>query len=90
MGILQRAVHGIFILFLLLAACVLTIYVRYLIRQDRIMEHAVHQMEAFLDGHAEAVSIVTMRGNYTACSMKSIQWQRINAHAVNGMKDKAF
>ncbi len=80
-----------FILFLLLAACVLTIYVRYLIRQDRIMEHAVHQMEAFLDGHAEARIDCNHEGElYRLFHEINTMAAVLNAHAVNGMKDKAF
>ena len=57
-------------LFLFLAACILTIYVRYLLWQSRIIKKALHQIEAY------PVSTVIMRGNYTVCSMKSIQWRR--------------
>lgn len=80
-----------FILFLLLATCVLTIYVRYLICQSRIIESAIHQIEAYLDGDMEARIDCDREGElYRLFHEINTMAAVLNAHAVNGLRDKDF
>ena len=80
-----------FILFLLFATCVLAICVRYLIRQSRIIETAIHQIESYLDGEIEIRIDCDHEGElYRLFHEVNTMAAVLNAHATNGLKDKNF
>ena len=78
-------------LFLFLAACILTIYVRYLLWQSRIIKKALHQIEAYLDGDMEARIDCDYEGElYRLFHEINTMAAVLNAHALNGIRDKDF
>lgn len=80
-----------FILFLFFAGCVLAICVRYLIRQSKIIETAIHQIESYLGGDMGARIDCDHEGElYRLFHEVNTMAAVLNAHAVNGLRDKDF
>lgn len=79
------------ILFILLAACVLTVFLRYLFLQQQITTKAIERIEDYLGGNTEARLDCDYEGDlyrlfHTVNTMAAV----LNAHAANELRDKDF
>lgn len=87
-----RELSGVaLLLLLLLSVCVLMLYIRYLAKQGRILETAIHQIETYLDGDTEACIDCDHEGElYRLFHEINTLAAVLNAHAANGQREKDF
>lgn len=79
------------VLFLLTAGAVWAACCRYFIRQNRIMEKAVSQIQSFLDGNADARIECDEEGElYRLFHSVNALAAVLNAHAANEAREKEF
>lgn len=79
------------LLFLLMSACILSACLLYFRRQQRILEHAVARIEAYLRGDTRARIDCDEEGElcrlfHTVNTLAAV----LNAHADNELREKAF
>jgi hypothetical protein len=81
----------LFIVYLLMGCCVLAVCCIYFIRQNRIMETAVLQITAFLDGNEDARIECDKEGEmYRLFHSVNTLASVLNAHAENENREKEF
>lgn len=79
------------VFFALLAAAVLTVCVRYIHRQHRILEQAASQIQAYLDGNTDARIDCNSEGElyrlfHTVNTLAAV----LNAHTADALREKEF
>ena len=87
----RRLSWALGLLFLLLAAGVLAVFFRYLLRRQQITEEAIDRIEAYLDGDTEARLDCDDEGElYRLFHAVNTMAAILNAHAANELRDKDF
>lgn len=87
----QGSLALLLFLFVLEAGCIWGVCLRYFYRQDQIMEQAVAQINAYLDGNTDARIACDEEGEmYRLFHSVNTLAAVLNAHAVNELQAKEF
>lgn len=87
----QSLFLGLFLFFLLMTACILAACYRYFFRQDKIMEEAVLQINAYLGGNTGERIVCDEEGElYRLFHAVNMLAAILDAHAARELRSKEF